>query len=149
MAIASAAVEIDSVAIMAGPLDRRMAMHYELWMPSVKIQKLLADPQKIFFILIAQCDTGADTCVTKEQILCLKGQRAPLQKLTVRLWHRAQRLIMHRREPPARAEVQPVRAQRVLPAQPLMQPTQIGKKMRICPAWSLQKPLKHPVMIAL
>ena len=29
-----------------------------------------------------------------------------------------------------------------------MQPAQIGKKMRIRPAWSLQKPLKHPVMIA-
>ena len=74
MAITGAAVEIDSVAIMAGPLDRRMAMHDNLWMPTVKIQELFANPQKIFFILIAQCDTGADTCVTKEQILCLYGQ---------------------------------------------------------------------------
>ena len=87
MAITGAAVEIDSVAIMAGPLDRRMAMHDNLWMPTVKIQELFANPQKIFFLLIAQGDTRADARVTKEQTSCLKGQAAARKKKRL-FWRR-------------------------------------------------------------
>ena len=86
--------------------------------------------------------------MAKEQILCLMDQSAAFQKVTMRFWNPAQRLFMHRREPTACAEIQPVRAQRILPTKPLVQPTQICKEMRIRPAWSLQEPLKHPVMIA-
>ena len=75
--------------------------------------------------------------MAKEPILCLKGQGTGRQKLTMRLRNHAQRLVMHRGEATARAEIQPVGAQRVLPAQPLMQPAQIRKQMRIRPAWGL------------
>ena len=90
-------------------------MNDELWMASFEVQKLFANPQKIFFLLIAQRDARADARVTKEQTSCLKGQAAARKKITMCLWHSPQRLIMHRAEPPAQAEIQPVRAQGVLP----------------------------------
>ena len=142
------AVDVQTVSVQDGPVDRGMAMDNQRAMRLRIIQKRPSYPKEVCFGLLTKRDTRADTGMNDQGLATqVRGGQAVKEGAVMRR-HSRHRLGMDESKGAVGRIAHPVGGQRHRPTKFRMQPTQIGTKAWIMEVDVGKKAREHPVMIA-